>query len=414
MKMIKMRNIVKKAASLIMAAALAIGAVSGLMTPASAADLPEVSYEYSEEVHTGTIRFISQNDGKTNNSPRSGYFDDRYWGNWVNGGANSPGPGYECGTASISMALSYVGINKTPEMILAANNGITYFTGWGADFLNVSISDGLSNLASGNGKYSPVIIHIMTGSSGYPNGHYVLVVGQSSEGSFEILDCNRDSIWTLTAGDYLYGRIDGVYQYYNADAVIEPKASVLPEGVLPTSLNIKVERKNGTVVRAGAGNKETITGRIQKGTVITAIGYTVNKWGNVWYYLEDGTYVFGKNVAIESAQSTARITGVSAPSGNLPSGGIYVLKGNVTSSCNRLVQITATVKTESGNVVLEATDRVDGQYSLQSSALDKAMTFNTLPSGSYVYEITVEEDVDAGTLCMPLHTVLYTSSFTVS
>lgn len=259
------------------------------------------------------------------------------------------------------------------------------------------------------------------GSSGKTEGPHLdfqIFYGEWGNNSCSI-DPYSNELLEMPAGLLVYDSWACGKEYYNlASKLYETPLSyshiTIPDGVVQTSLKLSVTRKNGTVVRTGAGNKEPITRRLQKGTVVSAIGYTVNKWGNVWYYLEDGTYVFGKNVAIESAQSTAQITGVSAPSGNLPSGGIYVLKGNVTSSCNRLVQITATVKTESGNVVLEATDCVDGQYSLQSSALDKAMTFNTLPGGSYVYEITVEEDVDTGTMCMPLHTVLYTSNFTVS
>lgn len=188
----------------------------------------------------------------------------------------------------------------------------------------------------------------------------------------------------------------------------------IPDGVTPTRLDLKVTKKNGTVLREGPGNTEKIVRRSSKGTKLNAVGYIKNKHGNVWYYLEDGTYVFSNNVKIESYQSTATISNVSAPSGNLAYGGIYVLKGNVSSSCNTLVRLTATVKTTAGQVVLEASDKVSGQYSLQSSPIDKAMTFNTLPRGSYVYEIKVEESVDTGVACAPLHTVLYTSNFTIS
>lgn len=188
----------------------------------------------------------------------------------------------------------------------------------------------------------------------------------------------------------------------------------IPEGVTPTRMKLTVTPKRGAVVRSGAGKQSEVLGRLQKGTVVTAIGYTTNKWGNVWYYLEDGTYVFRGNVKVVEYQSTATISGVSAPSGNLPCGGIYVLKGTISSNCNMLCSVTTEVRNDAGEVILTATDKADDQYSLQGSALDKAMTFNTLPRGNYVYEIRVEESLDTGVSCAPIHTVLYTSNFTVS
>ena len=82
MKKSNIKKITIRAVCLALAAVLTAGMMAGLSISASAASLPGIDYTYSDEVHAGTIRYISQNDGKTNNAPRSGYFDDRYWGDY--------------------------------------------------------------------------------------------------------------------------------------------------------------------------------------------------------------------------------------------------------------------------------------------------------------------------------------------
>lgn len=74
----------------------------------------KVEYSYSAGVTTGTIRYIQQ-------MPSGSYFYSAYWPSSTFGGY--AGSSSECGTASMSMALSYIGINKTPKEILENNNG---------------------------------------------------------------------------------------------------------------------------------------------------------------------------------------------------------------------------------------------------------------------------------------------------
>ena len=394
-------------------AVLAAGMMADLAVQASAATLPDVSYAYSTEVYAGTIRYISQNDGKTNNAPRSGYFDDRYWGDyWLEPHYElaCSGPGAECGTASISMALSYVGINKTPQSILDAHNGQTTFEGWGAELQYPNLSDAMDRLARGNGKYSPAIIHFANGAPGYPNGHYVNVIGKSGN-TYSILDCNRDTVWSLSTGDTLYGYIDSVMQYYNQNAVIRPKISI-PSNVTPTNLKLKVTPSKGAVIRTGSAKTYSVVRRAKKNETLTAVGYTWNNKNNLWYYLEDGTYIYSGNVKISQYVSTATLSGVAAPSGTIYAGNVFILKGFISGSNVRTV--TANIKNAAGQTVLTASDVVSGTYSLQNSPIDYAMTFNTLGRGSYTYEIIVTESADTGSKCVSFSTVLWSSSFTVS
>ena len=90
----------------------------------------------------------------------------------------------------LCLAAFLIGINKTANDILVANNGATSFTtGWGGStyisYSASSLQTATDKYINGNGKYSPPVIHIPGYSSA---GHYVVVVGQISSGKYQILD----------------------------------------------------------------------------------------------------------------------------------------------------------------------------------------------------------------------------------
>ncbi len=144
-------------------------------------------------------------------------FYSSYWGGWASNA------GWECGTASISMALSYVGINKTPKNILDVGTAdyLPYWGGYGATHSMPSLSTAMSNYLNGNGKYSPPLIHFANGSYS-KDGHYVLLIGKKSSNEYLVLDPYNDSIWTLSTSHSYYSAIDEVHQYYNSNAEIDP------------------------------------------------------------------------------------------------------------------------------------------------------------------------------------------------
>lgn len=178
----------------------------------TAAPYAGVEYGYSASVTVGTVRYMSQNRS-------SGYFNTNYWGSWASQA------GSECGTCSISMALSYVGINKTPKDILDAHGGTTYFDGWGVSMSSPSVVQGMNNFINGNGKYSPLVIHLPKYS---PRGHYAILAGKKSDNVYQVVDPANNYVWDITINgttatysgktDY----IDGIYQYYNSNATIAP------------------------------------------------------------------------------------------------------------------------------------------------------------------------------------------------
>lgn len=187
-----------------------------------------IEYGYSSTVTCGTVRYISQVSSDS-------YFYSSYWpssnfGYYV-------GAQVECGTASMSMALSYIGVNKTPKAILEANNGATVFNyGWGGStYKSVgasSLSTAVSNYINGGGKYSPPVIHIPGYSAA---GHYVVVVGQISSGKYQILDPWQRALTTMTVSGSsatyttyttFYDTIDQIHQWYKADASINNDVTV--------------------------------------------------------------------------------------------------------------------------------------------------------------------------------------------
>lgn len=132
-------------------------------------------HAYSGGVSTGSIRRVSQ---KSN----------LYANGWVYNNVDyTGGAGSECGAASSSMAVSYLGVDISPgEICYRSGNGkIPFETAWifwsgitprlnfdGSQFGNYF--NDYENDASY--KYSPVIIHLTV----YPgsNNHFVVVIGK--------------------------------------------------------------------------------------------------------------------------------------------------------------------------------------------------------------------------------------------
>lgn len=189
---------------------------------AACTSFARLQYGYTSEVEVGTIRYISQIAG-------SSLFDWSYWGGW------GEQAGIECGTASISMAMSYIGVNLTPQQILDAHGGLTCFTGWGVADLSPDVEGGMEQYVNGRGQYSPVIVHLPTYSQ---MGHYVVLIGKLSDSEYLVLDCAQDSTWVMTVGDGFYHSIDQVYQYYNPDAPVLDHTAVADKPVMATCVDM--------------------------------------------------------------------------------------------------------------------------------------------------------------------------------
>ena len=173
----------------------------------------KIEYGYTTSVTPGTIRYVGQN-------PNGAYFYTNYWTGLVDAAT------YQCQLAAASMALSYVNVNKLPKDLgkfagPANNYGAAQYT------LPSSVSSAVDNLINGNGKYSPVVIHVKP----YPSSggeHWLVVAGRVSGNTYQIVEPWNGSRYTfnttiegntivINGGTY---PIDFRVQYYNPNASI--------------------------------------------------------------------------------------------------------------------------------------------------------------------------------------------------
>jgi len=183
---------------------------------------PLIEYSYTTNVTSGTIRYICQDN-------TSGYFYKNYWGTWADKST------HECLTACISMDLSYVGVNVTPAQILDEGSGSTRpaYNWGGAVYSSIDFDTAFSNYLTGNGKYSPPIIHLNNYST---SGHYVLVIARKSDNEYYVSDPYQSNTWILTRSgssftyDY-YGKsvtdsVSDAIQYCNKSSTVSQPSSV--------------------------------------------------------------------------------------------------------------------------------------------------------------------------------------------
>lgn len=363
--------------SVLMSQAFAATSISG--TPSTT----KVEYGYTTSVRCGTVRYISQISG-------SAYFYDNYWGSWKSQA------GIECGTASISMALSYLGVNTTPKQILDKNDGDTYFDGWNATYqVPSSVSVGMDRYINGNGKYSPVIVHFKTGGN-YTNGHYVCLVGVDASGNYLVCDPANSNIWTLKTTSAKYKEIDQIKQYYKASASISDVSTLCTfKGVF--------SNKSERYTKTEPYSDSTSVSKVQAGQLVTATKLVTNKYGNIWAQLTDGSYIvyYDKNsgerfLDFHSFSEDIAVSGLSAPTGDLEQGDIFNVTGVLKASAP-FSSVTATIfDMNSGMVVQSATAHpsisatsVNLNASVNGVNINYKMLFDELPKGSYAFYVEV-------------------------
>lgn len=374
----------KRLLSLLLVCILVAGLIPALPAHASTqspnAPYAMIEYGYSGTVTCGTVRYVSQ---VTSDS----YFYSSYWpssnfGYYV-------GASVECGTASMSMALSYIGVNKTPNDILVANNGATVFSyGWGGStYKSVgasSLTTAMNNYINGGGKYSPPVIHIPGYSAA---GHYVVVVGQISAGKYQILDPWQRACTTMTVSGSsatyttyttFYDTIDQIHQWYKADASINNDVTV--------------------TFNANGGSCSTPSKSVKKGTTIgtlptpTRSGYTFAGW----YASKDGgTAPITTSTTISDAvtyyahwssnRSSANRISFDPNGGSLPTAvASYPVSGtNTYRNTNQLIVFNCDGQTVKSNfygteVAVDATGKVIGKRPYMSN------DHLTVPSGGFV------------------------------
>lgn len=199
-------------------------------------------FDYSDAVTPGQIRFVSQ---KFATAAQYG------WGKYAKNRGTSHGPAHNCTAAVQSMAFSYIGIDASPEAVVAQVT--SFITNYGFEEADMAYRTGYSASAEsldrfldrflqddGNGIISPVIVHYQNGKKKSSlHQHCILVIGRDEEGRYLAVDPAQtwdDCIRTFTVRKkkngryYLSGNVargnesvylDAVEQYYLRDPGLE-------------------------------------------------------------------------------------------------------------------------------------------------------------------------------------------------
>ncbi|MBQ8214648.1 MAG: dockerin type I repeat-containing protein [Clostridia bacterium] len=365
---------------------------------------PNVEYEYTTETSVGTIRYMAQNRD-------SEYFNWDYWPTYSFGGYTG-GPEIECGTACISMALSYVGVNRTPKMLLEATDGYTDRM-WGqqddasSEAIAISttgIASAMDNYINGEGKYSPLCIYIVPFSS-TSEMHWVLLVGQLGDNKYLALNpwhtSGTDGTFTIqingSTATYngTTNPITSVNQWHNPNATPPVVAQSYP-----SYCAIKVTADTAPV-RDMPCSEETDPDVIRleiasKGDQYQAIGLVKNTKDNLWYKVKTKSggigYIYAGNTTyLAKSINDIKASGVTVPT-NHTVGQVYSLTGTVASTYNLLTEVSVYIYSgESAEGTLEtgASASMNGNYyAFGGSTIDNKTEFNILPVGTHTYVVS--------------------------
>ena len=217
--------------------------IIGLSMPVFAAT--PAYHAYSGGVTRGTIRYVSQSKSTAAANGWGAY------ASYANG---------ECGYASQSMALSYIGKDISPEYLCYGEYAQgRWHTGYGNNISGTYGIDGISVVSgsgnpsgstavntinsmlnnfindNGRGQYSPVVIHYAASSSVM---HAIIIIGKEANGNYLTLDPARGmNVISMTlsstgavGGNVTYAangcKINGVQQYYNPQPTDTTKPTI--------------------------------------------------------------------------------------------------------------------------------------------------------------------------------------------
>lgn len=156
---------------------------------------------YSEGVTKGKIRYVDQSYG---------HEKENEWGD------HARAANYECCTACQSMALSYLGIDRSPDQLLDTGKNMECGDSWEPDIVrgtdnvmqtgewtwNQENVDNMLDayIADGNqGEVSPVLIRYGVNTGDWSPGHWIMLIGRNEDGSYQAIGPWGDG---STTGEY--------------------------------------------------------------------------------------------------------------------------------------------------------------------------------------------------------------------
>lgn len=307
---------------------------------------------------------------------------------------------------SKSFASGGANVNVGDTIALSGNSG-------GADaHLHMGIVMGRSGKIQSDSDISNVLNELekygWIVTSGYAEGRILNNPAQYNDAGFPEKDAwgNNGNSSVIAALKQHYGSV-----HYTFDTSKVTVGISIPKSAIPVSLELEVDKSNGSVVRSGPGQKYSVVERMNNEESLHAYAWQKNEYGNTWYLIGNEQWIYSGNIKLSKVNSTSSIAGVDAPS-SIRRGNYYTIRGTINAQ--DATSITAIVVDKSGKEILSVSDTLDnGRYSLTSSKIDYGLTFNTLAVNSYTLSYVVHEEIDTGISCVSRDVTIFSRDFEV-
>ena len=222
---------------------------------------------------------------------------------------------------------------------------------------------------------------------------------------------------TGISGDVDCNRSYFEYSSYTSDTSVWGSSTYYPVHAMGT-VNSSVN------VRTYPSSSYSSATTYSAGKQVEILGLYKNSSGEYWYHIpynSSNYFVYASYVDIdEFLYDDIAIHGASMAS-NISQGSSYALSGTVTSKTNRLGKVYGKVyageDTSASPKISGSASPAIKEYNLNSSAVDNGMSFGSLSSGYYTYEVSADiysYYVSNGSLYYKTkNVVVYTAPFTV-
>ncbi len=167
-----------------------------------------------------------------------------------------------------------------------------------------------------------------------------------------------------------------------------------PMSVSPMSATTYQAVKDDVPVRNRPYSPEKIIKNLSKGSKVTVVASGKNSAGNLWYKLNDETWVYSKNLEkyVEKAPTSTLSINVTQYPTSITKGSSFGLRGDISSNYN-ISSIKGYVINSSGSTVMSTSDYPDKKsVNIRYINLNEDMYFGDLSSGKYTLHVVVKDD----------------------
>ncbi len=151
--------------------------------------------------------------------------------------------------------------------------------------------------------------------------------------------------------------------------------------------------KNDVPVRNRPYSPEKITKYLSKGAKVTVVASGKNSVGNLWYKLNDGSWVYSKNLekyVEKAAGSTLNINFTQYPE-SIKQGNSFSLRGDVSSNY-KITSVKGYIINSSGTNIYTTSDYPDSKsMDIRSAKLNQNLPFGKLSSGNYTLKVVATD-----------------------